>query len=180
MLGLSLSALRVCIDDVGGALDHRPLHRLSWLMLPEQPLLLLLLLLPALESPLESVTVGGGKWKSLGREGQIWRYPDARWQPRTMCPGPASLQRCRLRLPPMCLRADGAASLLYGRIWGSLSPTCTGSPRSGLLPMEHADKTSHGVMNSALGVAIWKLPSVFMCALTHRRNASNNKVINLE
>lgn len=44
----------------------------------------------------------------------------------------------------------------------------------------HADKTNNGVMSSALGVAIWKLPSVFMYALTYGRNASNNKVINLE
>lgn len=35
-------------------------------------------------------------------------------------------------------------------------------------------------MNSVLGMAIWKLPSVFMYTLTYERNASNNKVINLE
>lgn len=46
--------------------------------------------------------------------------------------------------------------------------------------LEHADKTNTGVMNLALGVAIWKLPSVFMCAFTYGRNASDNKVINLE
>lgn len=46
--------------------------------------------------------------------------------------------------------------------------------------LEHADKTYNGVMNLALGMAIWKLPSVLIYVLMYGGNASNNKVINLE
>lgn len=117
--------------------------------------------------------------------------------------GGSSPALASLALPgpsPSCVPAEPPSSFM-GEFWGlsrlhvglactwghtCAHPSCRpswGAPAvvCGLgLWLEHTDKTNNGVMNSVLGVAIWKLPSVFMYTLTYERNASNNKVINLE
>ena len=79
-------------------------------------------------------------------------------------------------LPCPC-RGGRAAFPFRGEFWGSpgcWAPLPPGGTHLGTLMavcwpgrwLEHADKTNNSMMNAALGVAIWKLPSVFMYALT--------------
>lgn len=112
-----------------------------------------------------------------------------RQQPRTSTTGIARTISC-----PCTCQGDRFVFLFTGQFWGlsqapgaagtqGTHPCTQGAPVVLCWPgswLEHADKTHNGVMNLALGMAIWKLPSVLIYVLMYGGNASNNKVINLE